>query len=207
VDATTIGDLPVLIVVDGIVPRTLMIKHFPFTVGRRTDRDLVMGDSRVSKEHAHLVREIDGIFLVDQASEQGTYINGERVIRRKLTCNDRIEFGTRDAAYVIFDPDRTPTSTAQQLLAEVSTWRSTTGAGSDVDMLNTFLKAARKLNASGVLDDVLHILLEEALRRTHAHRAFVFVRHDNGALRLLAGRDTNHQKIEEGSTVSRDARG
>jgi hypothetical protein len=72
-------------------------------------------------------------------------------------------------------------------------------------MLNTFLKAARKLNASGVLDDVLHILLEEALRRTHAHRAFVFVRHDNGALRLLAGRDTNHQKIEEGCTLSRDA--
>jgi pSer/pThr/pTyr-binding forkhead associated (FHA) protein len=94
VDATTIGGLPVLVVVDGIVPRTLVINHFPFTVGRRRDRDLVMGDRRVSKEHAHLVREIDGIFLVDQASEQGTYINGERVIRRKLTCNDRIEFGT-----------------------------------------------------------------------------------------------------------------
>jgi serine phosphatase RsbU (regulator of sigma subunit) len=31
------------------------------------------------------------------------------------------------------------------------------------------------------------------------------VRNDNGALRLLAGRDTNHQEIEEGSTVSRDA--
>jgi phosphoserine phosphatase RsbU/P len=72
-------------------------------------------------------------------------------------------------------------------------------------MLNTFLKAVRKLNAFGVLDEVLHILLEAALRRTHAHRVFVFVRHDGGALRLLAGRDTNGQEIEEGSTVSRDA--
>jgi sigma-B regulation protein RsbU (phosphoserine phosphatase) len=206
VDATTIGDLPLLVVVDGIVPHTLVINHFPFTVGRRTDRDLVMGDPRVSKEHAQLVREIDGIFLIDQASEQGTYINGERVVRRKLTCNDRIEFGTRDAAYVIFNPDRSPASTAQQLLSQVATWKSTTGAGSDVDMLNTFLKAARKLNAFGVLDEVLHILLEAALRRTHADRVFVFGRHDDGGeLRLLAGRYANGEKIEGGSTISRDA--
>jgi hypothetical protein len=46
VDATTSGDLPLLVVIDGIVPRTLVINHFPFTVGRRTDRDLVMADPR-----------------------------------------------------------------------------------------------------------------------------------------------------------------
>ena len=119
--------------------------------------------------------------------------------------SDRAEFGTRDAAYFIFDPDRSPTSTAQQLLSEVGTWRSTNAAGSDVDMLNTFLKAARMLNTAGVLDDVLHILLIEALRRTHAHRAFVFIRHNNDSLNLLAGRDTDDRKMEEGSTFTRDA--
>jgi hypothetical protein len=71
-------------------------------------------------------------------------------------------------------------------------------------MLNAFLNAARKLNAFGVLDEILHTLLEAVLRRTHAHRAFVFVRQD-GALRQIAGRDTKRRKIEEGSTVSRAA--
>jgi pSer/pThr/pTyr-binding forkhead associated (FHA) protein len=93
-DAVTNGD-PLLRIVDGIVPRTIVISHFPFTVGRRTDRDLVIPEPRVSREHAQFVRELDGIYLVDQASEHGTYVNGERVARCKLTCNDRAEFGSR----------------------------------------------------------------------------------------------------------------
>ena len=43
-------------------------------------------------------------------------------------------------------------------------------------MLNVFLEAARKLNTSGVLDDVLNALLEAALRLTRAERGFVFLR-------------------------------
>lgn len=204
VDATTSGDLPLLVVIDGIVTRTLEINHFPFTVGRQPDRDLVLADGYVSKEHAQLVCEIEGIFLVDEASKHGTYINGERIIRCKLTRNDRIEFGTGNAAYVIFNPDRSPPSTAQQLLSQVATWKSLTGTGCDVAMFNRFLKAARKLNAFGVLDEVLQILLEAVLQRTHADRVFVFGRRDDGDLRLLAGRYGNGQMIKEGSTIPHD---
>jgi hypothetical protein len=67
------------------------------------------------------------------------------------------------------------------------------------------LTAARKLNAFGVLDEVLHILLEAVLQRTHADCVFVFGRNDDGELRLLAGRYANGQKIQEGSAISRDA--
>jgi hypothetical protein len=59
---------------------------------------------------------------------------------------------------------------------------------------------------SGVLEEVLHVLFEAALRRTHADRVFVFVRHNDGDLDLLAGRDTNGpKKIEQGNTISHDA--
>jgi pSer/pThr/pTyr-binding forkhead associated (FHA) protein len=108
---------------------------------------LSVPEPRVSREHAQFVRELDGIYLVDQGGEHATYVNGERVVRCKLTPNDRAEFGIRDATYVIFNPDRPPASAAQELLIQVASWRPTTGGGSDVDMLNTFLKAARKLNA------------------------------------------------------------
>ena len=92
---------------------------------------------------------------MDQGSRHGTFVNGERINRRKLARNDRVEFGVQGAAYVLFSPDRSPSSVAQQFLSQFSTWKPATGAGSDLEMLNVFLEAARKLNTSGVLDDVL----------------------------------------------------
>ena len=202
-DTASTGDPLVLVVVEGSDRRTLVLEHFPFTVGRRTDRDLVMADPRVSREHAQFIREPDGTYIVDQSSRHGTFVNGERVNRRKLARNDHVEFGVQGAAYALFSPDRSPSSAAQQFLSQFSTWKPATGAGSDLEMLNVFLEAARKLNTSGVLDDVLHTLLEAALRLTHAERGFVFLRHADGELRLAAGRDKKGESINDDSTISR----
>jgi serine phosphatase RsbU (regulator of sigma subunit) len=202
-DTASTGDPLVLVVVEGSDRRTLVLEHFPFTVGRRTDRDLVMADPRVSREHAQFIREPDGTYIVDQSSRHGTFVNGERVDRRKLARNDRVEFGLQGAAYALFSPDRSPSSAAQQFLSQFSSWKPATGAGSDLEMLNVFLEAARKLNTSGVLDDVLQTLLEAALRLTHAERGFVFLRDSDGELRLAAGRDKKGESIHDDSAISR----
>ena len=202
-DSASTGDPLVLVVVEGTDRRTLVLEHFPFTVGRRTDRDLVMADPRVSREHAQFVRESDGTYIVDQSSRHGTFVNGERVDRRKLARNDRVEFGVQGAAYALFSPDRSPSSAAQQFLSQFSSWKPATGAGSDLEMLNVFLEAARKLNTSGVLGDVLQTLLEAALRLTHAERGFVFLRDPDGELRLAAGRDKKGESIHDDSAISR----
>ena len=70
-------------------------------------------------------------------------------------------------------------------------------------MLNVFLEAARKLNSTGVLDDVLQTLLEASLRLTKAERGFVFLREPMGELRLVAGRDKNGETINDDSTISK----
>ncbi len=203
VEPSSTSDPLVLVVVEGADRRTLVLDHYPFTVGRRTDRDLVMADPRVSREHAEFSREADGPYIVDHGSRHGTFVNGERVNRRKLARNDRVEFGVQGSAYVVFSPDRSPSSAAQQFLSQFSTWKPASGAGSDLEMLNVFLEAARKLNTSGVLDDVLHTLLEAALRLTHAERGFVFLRRDDGELYLAAGRDKGGERITDDSTISR----
>jgi len=203
VDTSSTSDPMVLVVVEGTERRTIVLDHYPFTIGRRTDRDLVMADPRVSREHAQFVREMDGIYIIDQGSRHGTYVNAERINRRKLSRNDHIEFGVQGGAHVLFSPDRSPTSAAQQFLSQFSTWKPAAGAGSDLEMLNVFLEAARKLNTSGVLDDVLTALLEAALRLTRAERGFVFLRHSDGELRLAAGRDKDGQTILDDSGISR----
>ena len=203
VDTSSTGDNHVLVVVEGADRRTLVLDHFPFTIGRRTDRDLVMADPRVSREHAQFSKESDGVYVVDQNSRHGTFVNGERINRKKLNRNDHVEFGVQGGPHVLFSPDRSPTSAAQQFLSQFSTWKPASGAGSDLEMLNVFLEAARKLNTSGVLDDVLNALLEAALRLTRAERGFVFLRDADGELRLASGRDKNGERITDDSTISK----
>jgi len=203
VDTSSTSDPLVLVVVEGSDRRTIVLDHYPFTIGRRTDRDLVMADPRVSREHAQFVREPDGVYIVDQGSRHGTYVNAERINRRKLNRNDHIEIGYQGGAHVLFSPDRSPTSAAQQFLSQFSTWKPAAGAGSDLEMLNVFLEAARKLNTSGVLDDVLSALLEAALRLTRAERGFVFLRGLDGELHLAAGRGKEGESITDDSGISR----
>jgi serine phosphatase RsbU (regulator of sigma subunit) len=204
IDTTTSSDPTVLVVVEGSERRTLLLDHFPFTVGRRTDRDLVLADPRVSREHAQFLRENDGVYIIDQSSRHGTFVNNEKINRKKLLRNDRIEFGVQGASFVMYNPDRTPSSAAQQVLSQLSTYKPAVGVGSELEMLNVFLEAARKLNNVGVLEDVLQTLLEASLRLTHAERGFVFLREaGTGDLKLAAGRERSGEVIMDDSTISR----
>ena len=202
-DLSTGSDPLTVVVVEGTDRRNLVLDHFPFTVGRRTDRDLVLTDPRVSREHAQFMRENDGIYIEDQNSRQGTFVNGERTTRKKLARNDRLEFGVQGASFVLFNPDRSVSSIAQQFISQFSSWKPSTGAGSDFELLNVFLEAARKLNSTNVLEDVLQTLLEASLRLTKAERGFVFLRDPGGEMRMVAGRDKNGDLIHDDSTISK----
>lgn len=114
------GAFPALLLVQGITSRTLALDHSPFTVGRNRWKDLVINDPKVSRDHAVILFENDEFFVVDQGSAQGTFVNGERVQRAKLQANDRLEFGVREAAYVVFQPQHRGLSTARDLLHHIS---------------------------------------------------------------------------------------
>src|SRR5271165_3695950 len=144
-DLSTGSDPLTLLLVEGTDRRRIILDHFPFSVGRLKDRDLVLTDPRVSREHAVFTREVDGIYIEDKGSRQGTFVNNERTTRRRLMRNDRLEFGVQGASFIVFNPDRTDSSIAQQFISQFSAWKPSTGTGSDLEMLNVFLEAARKL--------------------------------------------------------------
>src|SRR5262244_2614331 len=81
---------PILVFVQGNEQRTINLDHTPFTVGRKVDKDLVIPDPRVSRDHALISSEDGAFWVLDQASKHGTFVNGERVQRKKLTRNDRL---------------------------------------------------------------------------------------------------------------------
>src|ERR1022692_4092563 len=96
------GIFPVLKFVQGSEQKDIILNRTPFTVGRKVDKDLVVADPRVSRDHALITSEDGQFFVVDQGSKHGTFVNGERVRRKTLERNDRVEFGVRDVAYVVF---------------------------------------------------------------------------------------------------------
>ncbi len=200
--STPITSAVSIVFVQGPDRRLLPVHHSPFTIGRRTDQDLVITDARVSREHAIIISQADGFYVEDRDSKLGTFVNGERVQRRKLQRNDRLEFGVRGGAYVVFDPERQETSTARQFLSQVSAWRPTSGV-SDLETLALFLEAARKLNTVGVLDEVLVTLIDATLQLTRAERGFVFLRNPDGSLRMAAGRNHKGEQLLDDSTISK----
>src|SRR5450756_826446 len=193
---------PIAIFVSGNDQQTLSLNHTPYTVGRKVDRDLVIADPRVSREHASIVAENGEFFVVDLGSKHGTFVNGEKVDRRKLQRNDRLEFGARDVAYLIFQPLHTTSNTAREFLSQISGMQIAPEA-SDSEKLTLFMEAARKLNTIGVLDEILVTLLEATLKLTRAERGYIFLRDLDGALTLAAGRNLKGEPLLDDKTISR----
>src|ERR1700682_1887332 len=183
------GVFPAVVLVQGNEQKNIVLNRTPFSVGRKVDKDLVIADPRVSRDHALIVLEDGDFFLLDQGSKHGTFVNGERIQRQKLERNDRLEFGARDSAYAIFNPAHGTSNTAREFLRQISGIQISQEA-TDLEKLTLFLEAARKLNTAGVLDEILMTMLEVTLRLTRAERGYVFLKDEEGKLRLVAGRNS-----------------
>jgi serine phosphatase RsbU (regulator of sigma subunit) len=195
------GVFPSLLLVQDNQSRTLSLDHTPFTVGRKMEKDLVVSDARVSRDHAVILSENGEFFVVDQGSKHGTFLNGEPVQRAKLQPKDKLEFGARDAAYVIFQPEQQTGTTARKLLSQISDLKISTQT-TDLEKLTLFLEAARKLNTTGVLDEILVTLIDSTLRLTGAERGYVFLCEPDGKLRLAAGRNASGTPLLDDKTIS-----
>jgi sigma-B regulation protein RsbU (phosphoserine phosphatase) len=200
-EANPSGVFPNLIFVQGNDQRTIPLDRSPFGVGRRADKDLVIVDPRVSRDHAIIVTENGKSFVVDQGSKHGTFVNGERVERKQLERNDRVEFGVRDVAYIVFDPRYASTNTAREFLSQISGIQISQETN-DLEKLTLFLDAARKLNTTGVLEEILMTLLDTTLKLTKAERGYVFLKNEDGKLRLAAGRTARGEVLLDDKTIS-----
>ena len=65
-------------------------------IGKSTDNDYVIPADApgVSRHHARLVREVDGrLFIEDADSANGTFVNGDRIVRKRLGASDTVTLG------------------------------------------------------------------------------------------------------------------
>ncbi len=74
---------------------------YPVTVGGADGNDIVLANTQVSRNHAVLERRGRTVELADLNSENGTFVNGERIVRRVLADGDRVSLGP--AVHLIYE--------------------------------------------------------------------------------------------------------
>ena len=67
-------------------------------VGRDAENDLILDDAAVSRRHARLrveenAEEEEQYFIYDLATENGTFVNGEQIVKQGLEDGDEILMG------------------------------------------------------------------------------------------------------------------
>lgn len=73
-------------------------------VGRGGDNDLALDNLTVSRSHATVKRQGDGLLLTDLGSENGILQNGKRVKEVLLKAGDRVELGKYSLVYDHYAP-------------------------------------------------------------------------------------------------------
>ena len=188
-----------LMVIEGAESRRMPLDVLPFTIGRSHGSHLVLRDGRASRNHAQIVYEPDGYYVVDQQSRRGTFVNGKRIERERLARGMTVAFGGQDGPQIIFDSER-PESTASELLTQATALQGS--RRSELAALSALLEVAQKLNTSTVLEDVIITVLDKAIQLTHAERGYMFLRDAEGNFELSAGRTHRGLALREDSDIS-----
>ena len=71
-----------------------LMETFRVAIGRHDSNDLQFNSRNVSNYHAEIVVEAEGLVVHDLGSTNGTYVNEERVRRRRVVHGDRIRVGS-----------------------------------------------------------------------------------------------------------------
>lgn len=187
VDATTTVGRPVaqLEVTDQNGRRFVPVVGNRMTIGRRAGNDLCLAGTDVSRDHAEIVSETPGVYLIrDRSSRYGTFVNDEQVSEHTLQHSDTIRFGRSGGATAVF------------LLEEPSpTDHTSTSIVTGLRQVSALLDALRALGSGRVLDEVLAIVIDSAIDLAAAERGFVMLADASGTLEFMLGRSRNRKTL------------
>jgi serine phosphatase RsbU (regulator of sigma subunit) len=169
---------PRLVVVDARGRRQVPVDKALLTLGRRSESDIRVGGTGVSRHHAEIAVTNGAYLLRDCASRFGTYVNGRRTDQTVLTHGDQIRLGEcQDTKIVFLVGDD-----------EQSREHSAASAASELRHMAKLLEGLRALGSGRVLDDVLALVLDSAIAVTGAERGFIMLANEQRGLDFKLGR-------------------
>ena len=171
------GSAPTLVPRDpgALVPR-VRVQQPDMRMGRDPACDIVIAEPTVSRRHARVSWDGRELVVEDLGSSGGTFVNDAKVQRAVVRPGDVLRIGPR----IEYVAEADESSSALEMVAEQSS-----GEGGGVRQLQVLLEVARALNAATVLDDVVHVVLQAAVRLLRADRGCLILV-ENGERRTVA---------------------
>ncbi len=171
------------------------LNPIPFTIGRHAENNLVLRDTRISRNHARILMSNGQYILEDLKSRHGVYVNGERIERtRILRSADRIDFGFQDSYKITFTSEE---GDLNRLLDQIHPppENATVRGSSNLGKLRALVEVARALQSSLSTEDVLGAVVDAALAVTGTERGFLLLRKGE-ELDVSIARDRNGAPLE-----------
>lgn len=174
---------------------TVPLEPVPFRIGRQPGNHLVLRDTRASRMHARIVLEDGAYWIEDLESRAGTYVNGEKIARRQLGPDDRINLGVDDSYQLVFTDGTGGVARALDAMPD--------SVGTpQLSRLKAVLEVARSLQSAASSDEILTSVVDAALAVTGAERGFLLLR-TPGGLDLRVARDRRGALPEDDLRVPR----
>ncbi len=171
-----------LVITDSQGRRSVQVDSGPFAIGRGSDNQLQLPDTRVSRRHAELVQDESGWRIRDCGSRFGTFVNDEKVEDSPIKAGDRIRLGQTEMRLEAGDTSAGSSSTF------------------DFRQVNALLAGLRALGSTQVLDEVLAIVLDSALELTGAERGFILLAEPGAGLALKVARARGGHTLTKAQT-------
>lgn len=186
-------------------------------LGRAKTCDAIVPVTGVSRNHATIERDENGWILVDSNSTYGTFLNCERITRKRLSHGDKINLGpaSRIPVTIRFEvPSLTPSippdsivfnesSANVSLVIRVEDFERDKPALGSAGIIGLFSQVGEALLRSENLDSMLERIAELTLKNLPAQRSVVCL-YDEATRQLFpkASRSKNQQNSSDPIVIS-----
>ncbi|MFH1262194.1 MAG: FHA domain-containing protein [Pseudomonadota bacterium] len=133
-------------------------------IGRMAENHVVLDDPQVSRSHARIVASKNGFVLEDQQSENGIFVNGQRVDVHVLSVGDHITIGDHRLDVVVAEGDAKVSAPDRHMGTLEAEWRTDQTVqveGEELEALRDALKrevpTEKKAKQSPTLDFSLKV--------------------------------------------------
>jgi len=151
--------------------KQITLKKDKYSLGRGSNNDIVFQSSKVSRNHAELVRDGDSYIIIDKDSANHVFVNGEKVNRQKLLSGDNINLSREIHLLYLSESDyNQKINVVLDRMWEVINKK---------DFLR-LKEVTEHISSLDSLDNILNIILTEVIDLVDAERGFIAVTDENG---------------------------
>ncbi len=183
-----------------------LISNEVTSVGRLDSNDIVLKDKllTVSRSHCEFLLKDGELYIRDLGSKNGTFVNEEKVVERKVSPGDQIKVGSFILKVEKAEPKKVSTedsgvTTIVESVKDFENYWQKKEA--EEDIIKLIPELAKELIETSSLEDILEKSLFYVRKTINPEGVFIFLEDENGNLELKLSNIDNDDKRDISKTI------